>query len=140
MTFIEILMDIRRCHAAAYDLSTTANEETIVDLVATLSELVERHPCGELDGLDLPSLLDTYSILPNDVIVDSLRCILRERVLPTIIRRGHFIGFNTSFVKVGKEEFLKFKLNDIGKDVVSFVDPSSTHQPTTGVVADEVLP
>jgi hypothetical protein len=140
MTFIEILMDIRKCHAAAYDLSTTANEEVIVDLVATLSELIERHPCGEFDSLDLPSLLDVYSKLSDDVTVGSLRCILRERVLPTLIRRGHFIGFNTSLVKSGKQEFLKFKLSDIGKDVVSLVDPSATHQPITGVVADEVIP
>jgi hypothetical protein len=140
MTFIEILMDIRKCHAAAYDLSTTANEEVIVDLVATLSELIGRHPSGEFDSLDLPSLLDVYSKLPNDVVVGSLKCILRERVLPTLIRRGHFIGLSSSFVKSGKQEFLKFKLNDIGKDIVSFVDPSATHQPITGVVADEVLP
>jgi hypothetical protein len=140
MTIIEILMDIRRCHAIAHEKSAIADDVTIVELVATLSEMLERHPSGDLESLDLPALLDVYSRLSNDVVVDSLRCIFRERVLPCLIRRGHFIGFSTSYLKAGTEEFLKFKLNDIGKDVVSLVDPSSTHRPTTGVVIDEVIP
>jgi hypothetical protein len=140
MTFSEILMDIRKCYTLSYDVSTGDDDNIIIDLVATLSEMIERYPCGDLDDLDLPSLLNKYIGLPNDEVIDSLRCILRERVLPRLIRRGHFIGFSTSYVKHGKEEFLKFKLNDIGKDLFSLVDPSATLSPTTGVVVDEVIP
>jgi hypothetical protein len=140
MTFLEILTDIRKCHAIAYDSSTPANDDVIVDLVATLSEMIERHPCGDLNDLDLPLLLDKYTHLPSDFVAGSLRCIFRERVLPRLVRRGHIIGFSTSYVKYGREEFLKFKLNDIGKDIVSIVDPSSTQSSTTGVVVDEVIP
>jgi hypothetical protein len=94
----------------------------------------------EADDLDLVRLLEVYDGLPEDVVLDSICCILRERVLPTLVRRANFLGFSVSHKKHGSEEFLRFKLNDIGKDLLSFSDVTSTRTPTTGVVADEVLP
>jgi hypothetical protein len=143
MTFLDALLDVRLCHVAAYPLDTTLSkpaEEQIVDLVAKLSTIISRYSFRDLDDLDLPSMLELYSTLPDAETLDSLRCIFKYRVLPNVIRRCHFIGFDTSVTKHGLQEVLRFKLNDIGKDLFCLADPTSTRSPITGVVVDEVLP
>jgi hypothetical protein len=143
MTFLDALMDVRQCHAAAYPMDTTLSEpaaKRITNLVALLSNIISRYSFRDLDDLDLPSMLNVYSTLSDAETLDSLQSIFKHRVLPNMIRRCHFIGFDTSVTKHGEQEMLRFKLNDIGRDLFVLTDPTSTQSPTTGVVVDEVLP